>query len=140
MTDELWTVSTAHKRRRFVHNAHSPGDDGVRHFSIVKWVLLRLTKTSLLPQRVSPTRVSQDDTVGSFSTVKWGHFRLSKFTLMGQSGFIFDCQTGSFSLDKNSPLAIKSSTEVKLPRFSSLRGKMLNQISTWFIQEACLGV
>ncbi len=111
MTDELWTVWTAHKRRRFVHNAHSPGDDGVGHFSIIKWVLFQLSrfrrnnsrgsffdcqmgtssadKNILLPQSVSPTRVSQNDAVGSFSTVKWRHFRLSKFTLMGQSGFIF---------------------------------------------------
>ena len=88
----------------------------VRHLSIVKWVLSQLTKTSLLPQRVSPTRLSQDDAVGSFSTIKWGHFRLSKFTLMAQSGFIFDCQMGSFSLDKNSCHCCQARTNV-FPQF-----------------------
>src|SRR5438477_10510129 len=37
-------------------------------------------------------------------------------------------------------LACNSSTERKLPLFSSLRTKMLNHISIWFNHELCLGV
>jgi hypothetical protein len=36
--------------------------------------------------------------------------------------------------------ARKSSTEVKLARFNNRRTKMLNQISTWFNHDVCLGV
>jgi len=34
----------------------------------------------------------------------------------------------------------KSSTDVKLPRFSTRRTKMLNQSSIWFSQLVCFGV
>ena len=33
-----------------------------------------------------------------------------------------------------------SASEVKMPRLSTLRARMLNHSSIWFIQEACLGV
>ena len=66
-TDWLWTVWTTRKRPRLDHTAHSPGDDGVGHFSIVKWVL----------------------------------FQLSRFRRNRSSGSFFDCQMGTFSLDKN---------------------------------------
>ena len=66
-TDRLWAVWTTRKRTRLVHTAHSPGDDGVGHFSIVKWVL----------------------------------FQLSRFRRNCSSGSFFDCQMGTFSLDKN---------------------------------------
>ena len=66
-TDRLWTVWTTRKRPRLDHTAHSPGDDGVGHFSIVKWVL----------------------------------FQLSRFMQNCSSGSFFDCQMGTFSLDKN---------------------------------------
>ena len=49
-TDQLWAVWTTRKRPRLDHTAHSPGDDGVGHFSIVKvqtkllkWVIFRLS-------------------------------------------------------------------------------------------------
>jgi hypothetical protein len=41
------------------------------------------------------------DGVGTFSTVKWVLFQLSRFRLNGLSGSFFDCQMGTFSLDKN---------------------------------------
>ena len=41
------------------------------------------------------------DAVGTFSTVKWVLFQLSRFRLNGLSGSFFDCQMGTFSLDKN---------------------------------------
>ena len=44
MTDGLWTVWTTRKRTRLDHTAHSPGDDGVGHFSIVKRVLFQLSR------------------------------------------------------------------------------------------------
>jgi hypothetical protein len=66
-TDWLWTVWTTRKRPRLDHTAHSLGDDGVGHFSIVKWVL----------------------------------FRLSGLRRNCSSGSFFDCQMGTFSLDKN---------------------------------------
>src|SRR6266849_198633 len=34
----------------------------------------------------------------------------------------------------------RSSTDVKLPRLSRRRTRMLNQTSTWFSQAVCLGV
>ena len=39
-----------------------------------------------------------------------------------------------------STFAFRSSTDVKLPRFSTFLATMLNRISTWFIHEACFGV
>lgn len=39
--------------------------------------------------------------VGSFSIVKWAPFQLSKFGKCARSGPLFDCQMGSFSVDKN---------------------------------------
>jgi hypothetical protein len=69
MTDGLWTVWTTRQRPRLDHTAHSPGDDGVGHFSIVKRV----------------------------------HFQLSRFRQNCSSGSFFDCQKGTFSLDKNTP-------------------------------------
>jgi hypothetical protein len=36
--------------------------------------------------------------------------------------------------------AFKSLIEAKEARLSSFRTKILNHISTWFIQEACIGV
>lgn len=39
-----------------------------------------------------------------------------------------------------STLALNSATEVKEPRRSSLRARMLSQSSIWFSHEACLGV
>ena len=44
-TDRLWTVWTTRKRPRLDHLAHSACDDGVDHWSVVKSVLFRLTKT-----------------------------------------------------------------------------------------------
>src|SRR3982751_1845964 len=41
---------------------------------------------------------------------------------------------------KANTFAFRSSTDVKFPRFSTFRATMLNQISTWFIHEACFGV
>jgi hypothetical protein len=65
-TDRLWTVWTTRKRPRLDHTAHSPGDDEVGHFSIVKWVLFQLSRLSKTAQ------------VGHFSIVKWVLFRLTK--------------------------------------------------------------
>jgi len=65
--DGLWTVWTTRKRPRLDHTAHSPGDDEVGHFSIVKWVLIQL----------------------------------SRFSPNCSSGYFFDRQMGTFSLDKN---------------------------------------
>jgi hypothetical protein len=36
MIDGLWTVWATRKRTRLAHTAHSPDDDGVALFSIVK--------------------------------------------------------------------------------------------------------
>ena len=69
MTDELWTAWTTRKGTRLDHAAHSPGDDRVGHFSIVKRV----------------------------------RFHLSRFRRNCSSGSFFDCQMGTFSLDKNTP-------------------------------------
>jgi len=41
------------------------------------------------------------DEVGTFST-KWVLFQLSRFRLNDSGGYFFDCQMGTFSLDKNS--------------------------------------
>jgi hypothetical protein len=65
-TDWLWTVWTTRNRLQLDHTAHSPGDDGVGHFSIVKWVLFQLSRFSKTAQ------------VGHFSIVKWVLFRLTK--------------------------------------------------------------
>ena len=83
-TDRLWTVWTTRKQPRLDHTAHSPGDDGVGHFSIVKWVL----------------------------------FQLSRYTLNNPSGSFFDCQMGTFSLDKNSRLhsSVKSTSSALIPK------------------------
>ena len=105
MDDGLWTVWTATKSVP-AHTAHSPYDDGVALFSIIKWPCFRLTKTH------SP---DGGDEVGTFSTVKWVLFQLSRFRLNGSGGYFFDCQMGTFSLDKNTfaapPLCI---TELQL--------------------------
>jgi len=42
-----------------------------------------------------------DGGVGTFSTVKWVLFQLSRFRSNSSSGYFFDCQVGTFSLDKN---------------------------------------
>ena len=42
--------------------------------------------------------------------------------------------------DEGQHLVRRSSMERKLPRRRSLRTRMLSQISTWFSQDACLGV
>ena len=41
------------------------------------------------------------DGVGTFSIVKWVLFQLSRFRRISPSGYFFDCQTGTFSVDKN---------------------------------------
>ena len=42
-----------------------------------------------------------DGEVGTFSTVKLVLFQLSRFRSNSSSGYFFDCQVGTFSLDKN---------------------------------------
>ena len=42
-----------------------------------------------------------DDRVGHFSIVKWVLFQLSRLRRNCSSGSFFDCQMGTFSLDKN---------------------------------------
>ena len=53
--------------------------------------------------RLDHTAHSPDDKqeVGHFSIVKWVHFQLSRFRRNCSSGSFFDCQMGTFSLDKN---------------------------------------
>ena len=62
-----------------------------------------------------------DGEVGTFSTVKWVLFQLSRFRSNGSSGYFFDCQVGTFSLDKNSlSLALEHTLRYRsilLPRF-----------------------
>lgn len=41
------------------------------------------------------------DGVGTFSMIKRVTFRLSQFRLNYQSGSLFGCQKGTFSIDKN---------------------------------------
>ena len=41
------------------------------------------------------------DGVGTFSIVKWVLFQLSRFRSNSSSGYFFDCQVGTFSIDKN---------------------------------------
>ena len=45
-----------------------------------------------------------NDGVGHFSIVKRVHFRLSRFRKICSSGSFFDCQMGTFSIDKNNHL------------------------------------
>jgi len=45
------------------------------------------------------------DGVGTFSTVKWVLFQLSRFRLNRQSGYFFDHQMGTFSVDKNKSIS-----------------------------------
>jgi len=47
-----------------------------------------------------------DGGVGTFSTVKWVLFQLSRFRSNSSSGYFFDCQVGTFSLDKNTPIEL----------------------------------
>ena len=51
--------------------------------------------------RVAHSAHSPDDEVGTFSIVKWVLFQLSRLRRYSPSGYFFDCQTGTFSLDKN---------------------------------------
>jgi len=53
--------------------------------------------------RVAHSAHSPDDGVGTFSIVKWVLFQLSRFRRKSPSGYFFDCQTGTFSVDKNTP-------------------------------------
>ena len=68
MTDGLWTVWTTRKLPRLDHTAHSPGDDGVGHFSIVKRVLFQLS------------RFRRNCSSGSFFDRQMGTFSLDKNT------------------------------------------------------------
>ena len=43
-------------------------------------------------------------------------------------------------LMKSDMVLLSSSLERKFPLFSTLRERMLNQISTWFSHDACVGV
>jgi len=54
-----------------------------------------------------------------FSIVKWSPFRLSRFRQGVQSGPLFDCQVGPFSLDK-----IKETTGVTVEQFMSLLAEL----------------
>jgi hypothetical protein len=49
----------------------------------------------------SSTDKSNSRKVGTFSINKWVLFRLSRFRRNGQSGYFFDQQVGTFSIDKN---------------------------------------
>ena len=55
-----------------------------------------------------------DDDVGHFSTAKRVLFQLSRFRRNCSSGSFFDCQKGTFSLDKNigSTTRMRSAEEV----------------------------
>ena len=61
--------------------------------------------------QVAHTAHSLDDEVGTFSAVKWVLFQLSRFRQNSPSGSVFDCQMGTFSLDKNSSYGVKLSSE-----------------------------
>ena len=52
--------------------------------------------------RVAHSAHSPDDGVGTFSIVKWVLFQLSRFRRNSPSGYFFDCQMGTFSVDKHS--------------------------------------
>ena len=66
---------------------------------ISRW-LINIAWTTL---RVAHTAHSLDDEVGTFSAVKWVLFQLSRCRQNGPSGSVFDCQMGTFSLDKSAP-------------------------------------
>ena len=51
--------------------------------------------------QVAHTPHSPGDEVGTFSVVKRVLFQLSRFRQNSPSGSVFDCQMGTFSLDKN---------------------------------------
>jgi hypothetical protein len=53
--------------------------------------------------RVAHSAHSPDDGVGTFSIVKWVLFQLSRFRRNRPSGHFFDCQMGTFSVDKRAP-------------------------------------
>ena len=74
MTDGLWTVWTTRKRTRLDHTAHSPGDDGVGHFSIVKRVLFQLS------------RFRRNCSSGSFFDCQMGTLSLDKNILVDDYG------------------------------------------------------
>ncbi len=51
--------------------------------------------------RVAHSAHSPDDGVGTFSIVKWVLFQLSRFRRNRPSGYFFDYQMGTFSVDKH---------------------------------------
>ena len=53
------------------------------------------------PLRVAHTDHNPDEGVGTFSTIKWVLFRLSRFGRISPSGYFFDRQMGTLSIDKN---------------------------------------
>ena len=55
--------------------------------------------------RVAHSAHSPDDGVGTFSIVKWVLFQLSRFRRNSPSGYFFDCQMGTFSVDKHTEVS-----------------------------------
>jgi hypothetical protein len=62
------------------------------------WTVWTATKSVPAHTAHSP---DDDGGVGTFSTVKWVLFQLSRFRSNSSSGYFFDCQVGTFWLDKN---------------------------------------
>ena len=111
MADGLWTVPPC----------------GQRTATHKDWTRLRDTHTAHSPDG--------GDGVGTFSTVKWVLFQLSRFRLNGSSGSFFDCQMGTFSLDKNSRCS-KSWTRASSTRsMLGWKGKQVAASREWEIRE-----
>ena len=102
-----------------------------RLWTVPSWTTLRVAHTAHSPDG--------GDEVGTFSTVKWVLFQLSRFRLNGSSGSFFDCQMGTFSLDKNNSsqkpgfwtenVTFRDAETYKKHEFHHSRRK------TWFLQK-----
>jgi len=71
-------------------------------WTVPPWTTLRVAHTAHSPD--------DGDEVGTFSTVIRVLFQLSRFRLNGSSGYFFDCQMGTFSLDKNKQITAEGFT------------------------------
>jgi hypothetical protein len=70
--------------------------------------------------RVAHNAHSPDDGVGTFSIIKWVLFQLSRFRRNSPSGHFFDCQMGTFSVDKHmSPTRASTSSGVQTKNLPS---------------------
>ena len=86
----LWMVWTTRKRTRSAHTSHSPYGDGGSVFG---------DQMGQVPDTAG--WVPFQSSSGYFFNCKWVLFQLSECSPNCPSGYFFDRQMGTFSLDKN---------------------------------------